>query len=249
MKPTKCESGNKNGKEGAEYNHEYYRVAYEEQSKSREILREMIYKQEWKLIKMKLKLKINYLLDVGCGTGDFLKFSNFQTKKALGVDISDFAIKSLRNEGKEGVIADIKYLPFRRNTFDYVIYNDVIEHLEINERDKSLEEIYDILSAGGRMIIRTSNLDRMLRGYKDEPEFVDTGGDPTHKFFYSREDLENILIDNGYKVIVSSSDFLLASLFFIPSFMICDSILKLLSKILSPLSNLYGCIFIIGEKQ
>jgi SAM-dependent methyltransferase len=247
MKPTKCESGNKHEREGVDYNQEYYTMAYEEQNKLRKFLRDMIYKQEWKLTK--LKLKSNYLLDVGCGTGDFLKFSNFQTKKALGVDISEFAIKSLRNEGMAGVIADIKYLPFKRNTFDYVIYNDVIEHLEINERDKSLEEIYDILSVGGRMFIRTSNLDRMLRGYKDDPEFVDTGGDPTHKFFYSREDLENILRENGYKTVVSSSDFLLASLFFIPSFMICDFVLKLLSKILFPVKNLYGCILIIGEKQ
>ena len=244
MKPTKCESKNKNGKEGADYDHEYYRVAYEEQSKSRKFLRELIYKQERKLIK--LKLKSNYLLDVGCGTGDFLKFSN--TEKALGVDISEFAIKSLKNVGIAGVIADIKYLPFKQNTVDYVIYNDVIEHLEINERDKSLEEVYGILSGGGRIIIRTTNLELMLKGYKDEPEFVDTG-DPTHKFFYSREDLENILRDNGYKVTVSSSDFLLATLFFIPSFMISDFILKLLSKILSPVKNSYGCILIIGEKR
>jgi SAM-dependent methyltransferase len=246
MKPTKCELGNKHEREGADYNQEYYTMAYEEQNKLRKFLRDMIYKQEWKLTK--LKLKSNYLLDVGCGTGDFLKFSNFQTKKALGVDISKFAIKSLKNEGMDGVIADIKCLPFKQNTVDYVIYNDVIEHLEINERDKSLEEVYGILSGGGRIIIRTTNLELMLKGYKDDPEFVDTG-DPTHKFFYSREDLENILRDNGYKVIVSSSDFLLATLFFIPSFMICDFILKLLSKILFSVKNSYGCILMIGQKQ
>jgi hypothetical protein len=78
---------------------------------------------------------------------------------------------------------------------------------------------------------------------------VDTGGDSTHKFFYSRDDLKNILRDNGYKIIVSSSDFLLATLFFIPKFMIADFILKLLSKILSPLKNSYGCVLMIGEKQ
>ena len=244
MKPTKCESGNKHEREGADYDHEYYREAYEEQSKSRKFLRELIYKQEWKLIK--LKLKSNYLLDVGCGIGDFLKFSN--TGRAVGVDFSEFAIKSLRNEGMDGVIADIKHLPFKRNTVDYVIYNDVIEHLERNERDNSLEEVYGILSGGGRIIIRTTNLELMLKGYEYEPEFVDTG-DPTHKFFYSREDLENILRDNEYKLVVSSSDFLLATLFFVPSFMICDFILKLLSKILSPVKNSYGCILTIGEKK
>jgi SAM-dependent methyltransferase len=242
MKPSKCESETKS-REGIDYDREYYVKGYEEQNKIRKILRKMIYKQEWKLIKSNK----NYIVDVGCGTGDFLKFSS--TDKALGVDLSDFAIKSLLNIDRYGVVADIKHLPFKQDTFDYIIYNDVIEHLEINERDKSLKEVYGILSVGGRIIIRTPNLDRMLRGYKDEPEFVDTGGDSTHKFFYSRDDLKNILRDNGYKIIVSSSDFLLATLFFIPKFMIADFILKLLSKILSPLKNSYGCVLMIGEKQ
>lgn len=241
MKPTKSKSDDKDGK-GTDYDQEYYIMAYEEQNKIRKLLRELIYKQEWKLIKS----KSDYLLDVGCGTGDLLRFSN--TKKALGVDISKFAIESLKRIDKYGVVADIKYLPFKQNTVGYVMYNDVIEHLETTERDRSLKEVHNILSGGGRIIIRTTNLELMLKKYKDEPEFVDTG-DPTHKYFYSRGDLENILRDNGYRVIVSSSDFLLSTLFFIPSFAICDPILKVLSKILSPVKNSYGCILMIGEKQ
>jgi len=142
VKPTTSKSEDKDGK-GADYDQEYYLMAYEEQNKIRKLLRELIYKQEWKLIKS----KSDYLLDVGCGIGDLLRFSN--TKKALGVDISKFAIESLKRIDKYGVVADIKYLPFKQNTVGYVMYNDVIEHLEITERDRSLKEVHNILSGGG----------------------------------------------------------------------------------------------------
>ncbi len=229
---------------GTDYTQEYYKTFYKEQSKWKKFLRDLIYRLEWKLVKLK---KTSYLLDVGCGMGDFLKFSQ-TSKKVVGLDISEFAVNYLSKMNINCVCADIKFIPFKQNTFDYVIYNDVIEHLEIDERDASLKEIHRILTVGGRLLVRTPNLDRMLRNYKTDPEFVDTDGDPTHKFFYSRDDLKTILEEMGYKDIVSSSDFLLASIFILPNILICDSILKLISRILSPINNLYGCVFIIYEK-
>jgi len=224
------------------YDQSYYTRTYEEQRKFKRYLRDIIYKQEWKLIRPGK----HYILDLGCGIGDFLKSSN--AEMVLGVDISEFAVKSLKRVNKFGIIADMKYLPFKSETVGYVVLNDVIEHLEVDERNQSLKELLNLLHPRGRIIIRTTNLELKLRKHKSNMESIDDG-DPTHKFLYSRKCLEDILEEYGFKITFSSSDFMLAALCFIPSFIITDSILKLLAKFLWPLENLYGCLFIMCERQ
>lgn len=77
------------------------------------------------------------ILDIGCGES--------KTEGSLGMDI----IK----ESSANIIADInKPLPFKDNTFDKIVMNHLLEH--VDNVIKVMEELYRILRPKGGIIIR-----------------------------------------------------------------------------------------------
>jgi ubiquinone/menaquinone biosynthesis C-methylase UbiE len=91
------------------------------------------------------------LLEVGCGTGRILSTIHERDPrlKLSGVDISKTQISIARREckGIAFLLATAERLPFRDNSFDYVIFMDVIEHVE--NPDTMLREIHRVLKPGG----------------------------------------------------------------------------------------------------
>jgi len=69
------------------------------------------------------------VLDVGCGPYELMSVRNDST--AVGVDLSKAALAMLRKGGFLGhvVQASSLELPFKQNSFDSVICNQMIEHL------------------------------------------------------------------------------------------------------------------------
>lgn len=89
------------------------------------------------------KLKIESVLDVGCGEGFTLqKFAEEGIGKRLeGIDFQKSAIeigKKIHPHLKLNV-GDIYYLPYKDNSFDLVMATEVLEHLE--DPKKALSEI------------------------------------------------------------------------------------------------------------
>jgi ubiquinone/menaquinone biosynthesis C-methylase UbiE len=69
------------------------------------------------------------ILDVGCGAGDETEFINPLSKNIMGVDIVSTAIDSFRTRGFEGLITDVRYLPFKDESFDFVVCPEILHHL------------------------------------------------------------------------------------------------------------------------
>jgi SAM-dependent methyltransferase len=114
----------------------------------RQILRQSIAKKDG--------LKI---LDIGCGTGETLTFlEDFLDKPSLyGVDTSAVAIEFAKKRGHQNILkVDAKKLPFKTDTFDYVLLLDVIEH--IKDDDSVILEAKRVLRPGGHIIITTPAL-------------------------------------------------------------------------------------------
>jgi ubiquinone/menaquinone biosynthesis C-methylase UbiE len=113
-----------------------------------------------KLSKNKEKLKI---LDIGCGTGDFVMLLNKIGFDAYGIDsfykdlnkIDGF----LKNKIKLASITD-DYLPFEKSTFDAVVLLHTLEH--INSQEKALKNIYSILKPSGILIVQVPNFNSFL---------------------------------------------------------------------------------------
>ncbi len=75
--------------------------------------------------------------------------------------------------------------------FDLILLLDVIEHLELDDGVKMLKRLYELLAAGGKLIINTPNIFNPNRFWLDA----------THKVAYSYEELGGILLSQGFDVL------------------------------------------------
>jgi ubiquinone/menaquinone biosynthesis C-methylase UbiE len=115
------------------------------------------------------KLKVNTVLDAGCGEGftlDFLRKRKIG-RKYTGIDFLDKAVKIGKKVHPNVNLqqASIYEIPFKDNSFDLVLCTEVLEHLE-NPKD-ALKELfrvsreYVLLSVPNEPIFMGSNF---LRG-------------------------------------------------------------------------------------
>ena len=84
------------------------------------------------------------ILDVGCGTGDPMKFINRRGSfRAVGADIFQPSLQECRCLGiYENLLrCDLLYLPFKEKSIDVVVCLTVIEHLERHDGEKLLQEM------------------------------------------------------------------------------------------------------------
>ena len=96
------------------------------------------FKEYWKLNSS------SSILDVGCGKGfmlyDFSKL--IPGIKLNGIDISEYAVESALPEVKEFItVANAKKLPFKDDSFDFVISINTVHNLERVECAQALREI------------------------------------------------------------------------------------------------------------
>lgn len=119
--------------------------------------REIYWKEQLEFLNFKKGKK---LLEVGCGRGIFTEriVKHFKVK-AIGVDISknsiDYANKFKTGNDLKFIRASACTLPFKDNTFDYVVSFDVLEH--IKDQNKAVSEIIRVLKPGGKFSIYTLN--------------------------------------------------------------------------------------------
>lgn len=109
------------------------------------------------------KKKTGRVLDMGCAYGFVLQRFP-KSFDRYGLDISKFAVEEARRrspdisfrvgnaEGKQ---------PFQDNYFDFIVMNDVLEHL--NNPQKALQNAYSMLKKGGILYLNTPNLNLIRR--------------------------------------------------------------------------------------
>lgn len=90
------------------------------------------------------------LLEVGCGTGGFLRMAaaHFEVE---GVDLSRHAIEVLRPEFGERVsVLDIAQKPLPRARWDAIIVFNILEH--VRQPHRVLEKLHAALAPGGLLL-------------------------------------------------------------------------------------------------
>jgi len=83
---------------------------------------------------------INNVLVIGCAKGFEIEIFELLGKKAVGIDISRFALKSDKNHLRL-ILGDVSYLPFRNSTFDLIYGAELLEHLPEDRIDHCIEEL------------------------------------------------------------------------------------------------------------
>ncbi len=136
-------------------------------------------------------------LNVGCGKLIFdeypegYKCINYDARELPGVNVT----------------GDIRDLPFPDKHFDYILANDIIEHLPIEETENLLKEWYRVLQVGGVIEIKTPNMKWAVEHYTKyrDAKFVSFhifgGQDYPGNFHYVMFDkmwLRNIIAKNGF---------------------------------------------------
>lgn len=91
-------------------------------------------------------LKTNYefgsVLDIGCSRGWTLRY--FSDKKAMGIDISEVAVKSCQEEGLNALLFDASEVETLDWKVDLVISTDTLEHLSTEDAIKACRGIRKI---------------------------------------------------------------------------------------------------------
>ena len=137
-------------------------------------------------------------LDAGCGLGYFLLRMQSSGAELHGIDVSPESVTFVKQHITEHAkVGDVENIPYPDNTFDKVLFCEVIEHVEDDE--KVLREIRRVLKPGGRVVITTPS----LKGFRAHSKLKQLGhhhgGEYHYRDGYMPEDLEKKLTDNGYK--------------------------------------------------
>ena len=121
------------------------------------------------------------VLDVGCGIGDMLSFRT----GTVGVDVNPLLVEHCRSRGVEAHLSQSDRLPFRDQSFDGALLDNVLEHLA--DPRAVLSEIGRVLVPRGRLVVGVPG----RRGYQRDSD---------HKVFYDEESLVRCLAASGFAV-------------------------------------------------
>ena len=95
------------------------------------------------------------LLDIGCGTGEFLSTAVANGWKGQGIEPNDKARNQAISNHKLNVLPESGIASLQNNNFDVITMWHVLEHVHtLNER---VLEIYSLLKPGGKAIIAVPN--------------------------------------------------------------------------------------------
>jgi len=137
--------------------------------------------------------RADYILDAGCGVGNYLHM--IDRKGCFGVDLDRYAVGTANKYcvNSNFLIASVLDLPFRDNAFNVVTIFEVIEHLPAGTEKRAIAEIRRILNSFGIILLSTPN-HHFLCNIMD-PAFLLYG----HRH-YKIKKLMELIIDVGFSV-------------------------------------------------
>ena len=110
------------------------------------------------------------VLENGCGVGEYLSRLGEEAVFAVGMDVEFPRLMAAKEKNSNLVCAVGEALPFKRDTFDLVLSNEVIEHVQDDRR--AIAECIAVAEKGGRLILFCPN-----RGYPFETHGIYVRGE------------------------------------------------------------------------
>jgi SAM-dependent methyltransferase len=107
------------------------------------------------LIQQYAPLEGRRILDIGCGLGAYVrKFREF-SERVAGIDVDRKRVVEGARTTPGLMLAAGERLPFRDGSFDVIVLNEVIEHVQSDAA--TLRDAYRVLAPDGRMVIYAPN--------------------------------------------------------------------------------------------
>lgn len=153
-------------------------------------------------LKRKLKLinKVSNegknLLDVGCGTGDFLQIAQQNNWMVSGIEPNEHA-RHIANQKTNNQVFDVdQLLKFKKQSFDVISLWHVLEHLP--NLDEQIEVLESLLKPNGTLIIAVPNYKSYdATYYKDFWAAFDV---PRHLWHFSQNSISRLVSKVGMTV-------------------------------------------------
>lgn len=149
--------------------------------------------------------KEDRVLDIGCHNGqrDF-RLSPF-VEKIVAFDYDKKAIQNAKKWQEKNNFENIEFLelsaedklPFDNDSFNKILFLDVIEHL--NNREIVLKECFRILKNGGTMILTAPNKETPWKKFQKNLG-LSYYSDTDHKIEYSEVELKDAISITGFNV-------------------------------------------------
>lgn len=145
------------------------------------------------------------VLDVGCGNGQNTIKAAKIVKKVIGVDANlpllNIAKKQIERKRLKNISFEVanleQKLSYRDNSFDKIIFLDVLEHLI--KRDQILVEIKRVLKPKGLAFIGVPNSQTSWKKLQRSVG-LNSFSDPDHKIEFSQRQIRNLLKKRGFKI-------------------------------------------------
>ncbi|PWK20555.1 class I SAM-dependent methyltransferase [Xanthomarina spongicola] len=136
------------------------------------------------------------LLDVGCGTGDFLKIALNNNWNVSGIEPNPDARKIANSKTNNSVFEIDQLLKFKPNSFDVITLWHVLEHLP--NLDNHLSVFKQLLKANGTLIIAVPNFKSFdALYYKNFWAAFDV---PRHLWHFSQQSISKLVSKKEMKV-------------------------------------------------
>jgi len=142
--------------------------------------------------------KNNDMIDIGCGSSKIIQ----DLPDAVAYDLSIGRLRYLRQSNKLLVCGEVRALPFKDDTFDTVIFSNIIEH--VPRCDSILSEINRILRTGGTLIVATPDYGKLTwRIIERIYDIMKLRGGYKQKHItrYDLQSLNKILKNNGLQIV------------------------------------------------
>ena len=158
------------------------------------------------------------ILDIGCGSGVFLKEMNDLGWDSYGVDIDKLATEYANSIGLKVFWGEISDAHYPAEFFDVVTIKSTIEHL--HNPFVVLNEVNRILKKDGVLILATPNID--CYEAKIFGRFWSHLSVPQHLYFFSLDTLTDALQKSGFSV--QKVDMLVLDMYIFPQYHLINSL-------------------------
>lgn len=131
---------------------------------------------------------VKLILNLGCGTGSFARYTDQEEVTVVGIDKDERALDEAAKYS-EAILDDLEVagLPFKNGSFDGIVAKDILEHLERPER--LVAEMHRVLCPGGTAVVSVP---------MPKPSVV--WDDYTHVRGFTEDALRTMFKDYGFKV-------------------------------------------------
>ncbi len=141
-------------------------------------------------------VKKGSVLDIGCGTGEFLNSCRKFGYKITGIEPSSTAREKALKNHKINISNKTNLSQFKKGEFDCITMWHSLEH--VYELQNTLKEIQRILSDDGILIIAVPNHKSWDASYYKE--FWAAWDVPIHLWHFSKKTIMNLLNNYGFKL-------------------------------------------------